>query len=151
MWHVLRSRVFRALYLLCVLSGTFFVLFLFLFLFFVLFCFVLFLIWLNSKRKENLTYKLFNKNWKLLFSTGHLTRVDANTCEVANERNRHNEWKWVLPYPNPCGCTKIIMGGMNTWTPIRPFVPTYVETPLLSHDVDEIRRHYRLKCNKGKF
>ena len=43
------------------------------------------------------------------------------------------------------------MGGMNTWTPIRPFVPTYADTPLLSEDVKAIRMHYGLKCNEGKF
>ena len=38
------------------------------------------------------------------------------------------------------------MGGVNTWTPIRPFRPTYVNSPLLSDDVDEIRAHYHLNC-----
>ena len=81
---------------------------------------------------------------------GYLVQVNANICEVGRERNQYNEWKWVLPYPDPCSCTKIIMGGMNTWTPIRPFVPTYVNTPLLSEDLKAIRSHYGLECNEGE-
>ena len=73
--------------------------------------------------------------------------MDAYICEVGREKNQHNEWKWVLPYPNPCECTEVIMGGINTWTPIRPFVPTYAESPLLSNDVNAIREHYGLKCD----
>ena len=45
----------------------------------------------------------------------------------------------------------VIMGGMNTWSPVRNFVPTNVDTPLLSNDVRAIRKHYELKCNEGKF
>ena len=40
------------------------------------------------------------------------------------------------------------MGGVNTWTPIRPFKPVYVKSPLLSNDVAKIRKHYNLKCEK---
>ena len=87
--------------------------------------------------------------WKLLFSTGYLVEVHAHICEVGNEINQHNEWKWVLPYPDPCSCTSVIMGGVNTWTPVRHFVPTYTDTPLLSEDVEEIRMHYGLECNEG--
>ena len=44
------------------------------------------------------------------------------------------------------------MGGMNTWTPIRPFVPTYYDSLLLSDDINKIREHYGLKCvDKSKF
>ena len=43
------------------------------------------------------------------------------------------------------------MGGMNTWTPVRSFVPTTVNTPLLSDDVSDIRRHYGLNCSGGRF
>ena len=92
-----------------------------------------------------------NKNFIMhVFSTGFLVQVKGYTCEVGNERNLDNEWKWVLPYPDPCECTSVIMGGMNTWTPTRPFVPTYADTPLLSEDVKTIRKHYKLNCNEGK-
>ena len=73
--------------------------------------------------------------------------MGAHICEVGRERDESNTWRWVLPYQHPCECTKIIMGGVNTWTPIRPFKPTYVNTPLLSDDVDKIRKHYGLDCD----
>ena len=57
-----------------------------------------------------------------------------------------NVWRWVLPYQHPCSCTSVIMGGVNTWTPIRPFKPIYVNTPLLSDDIDKIRAHYGIIC-----
>ena len=75
--------------------------------------------------------------------------MNAIICEVGREIDQHNEWKWALPYPDPCGCTKVIMGGMNTWKPIRPFIPLYVESPLLSDDVNTIREHYGLTCDLG--
>ena len=79
-------------------------------------------------------------------------KVNAYICEVGQERNANNDWRWVLPYPNPCECTSVIMGGVNTWTPIRPFVPTYVLSPLISHDIKAIRAHYGLECDEvGKF
>ena len=40
------------------------------------------------------------------------------------------------------------MGGVNKWTPIRPFVPVYALSPLLSDDINAIRMHYGLQCNK---
>ena len=43
------------------------------------------------------------------------------------------------------------MGGVNTWTPIRPFVPTYYDSPLLSDDINEIREHYKLDCGEHKY
>ena len=78
---------------------------------------------------------------------GNLLHVGAHICEVGRERDESSTWRWVLPYQHPCDCTEVIMGGVNTWTPIRPFKPTYVNTPLLSDDVDEIRKHYGLDCN----
>ena len=66
---------------------------------------------------------------------------------VGREKNQFKEWKWVLPYPDPCGCTEVIMGGMNTWTPVRPFEPTYADSPLLSDDINAIRDHYQLDCD----
>ena len=77
-------------------------------------------------------------------------KVSAYICEVGRERDNNNIWRWVLPYQHPCKCTEIIMGGLNTWTPIRPFTPTYVNRPLLSDDGDKIRKHYGLTC-VGKY
>ena len=70
---------------------------------------------------------------------------------MGRERNQLDEWKWVLPYLDPCGCTRVIMGGMNTWTPIRTYVPTYADSPFWSEDMKAIRMHYGLECGeKGK-
>ena len=44
------------------------------------------------------------------------------------------------------------MGGVTTWTPVRPFVPAYVPSPLTSNDIIAIRAHYGLECDeKGNF
>ena len=80
--------------------------------------------------------------------TAYLIQVKSYTCEVGSERNQFNEWKWVLPYPNLCECTRVIMGGLNTWTPIRPFVPKHYDSPLLSDDINEIREYYGLNCDE---
>ena len=74
--------------------------------------------------------------------------VHGHICEVGREKDETNIWMWVLPYPDPCLCTEVIMGGMNTWTPIRPFKPVYASTPLISDDMQKIRKHYNLKCDK---
>ena len=70
-------------------------------------------------------------------------------CEVGQEKDENGIWKWVLPYANPCACTSVRFGGINTRTPIRPFKPTYASKPLVSTDAAKIRQHYRLHC-KGK-
>ena len=82
----------------------------------------------------------------LLYSTDHYLRTNAYICEVGSERNENNEYRWVLPYSNPCECTSVIMGGVNTWTPIRPFLPVYAVSPLISDDINAIREHYGIKC-----
>ena len=40
------------------------------------------------------------------------------------------------------------MGGLSTWTPIRPFVPMYVKTSFLSNDIKAIREHYEFECDE---
>ena len=85
----------------------------------------------------------------IFFMTDNVSNVEAYmTCHVGREGNQHNELKWVLSHPNPCECTRVIMGGINMWSSIRPSVPTYADTPSLSDDVKAIRSHYELKCNK---
>ena len=42
------------------------------------------------------------------------------------------------------------MGGLNTWTPIRPFVVKYYDSLLLSDDIKEIRGHYGLNCDEER-
>ena len=79
--------------------------------------------------------------------TGPLLLVKSHICEVGREKDDKNVWRWVLPYEHPCDCTQIIMGGMNTRTPIRPFIPTYADSPLLSDEVGKIWQHYGLDCD----
>ena len=61
----------------------------------------------------------------------------------------NGNWRWVLPYKDPCKCTKVRFGGMNIDTPKRSFDPVYVNKPLVSDDIEKIRDHYGLQC-KGK-
>ena len=79
--------------------------------------------------------------------SGRNFQVRAHICEVGQEKDDRGIWKWVLPYSEPCKCTSVRMGGMNTRTPIRPFKPTYVSKPLVSSDIAKIRKHYKLQCS----
>ena len=67
-------------------------------------------------------------------------------CEVGQERDETGIWKWVLPYAEPCDCTSVRFGGMNTRTPMRPFKPTFADKPLVSTNIAKIRQHYDLHC-----
>ena len=91
----------------------------------------------------------FNFKFENFDFSDYFIKVNASICEVGREKNEDNVWKWVLPYPDPCVCTRVIMGGMDTWKPIRPIVPAFTETPLLSNDVNAIRAHYGLRCETG--
>ena len=83
--------------------------------------------------------------------TGQLLQVNSNICEAGSEGNQNQEWRWILPYADRCQCSKVVMGGFNTWTPNRPFLPAYAASPLLSNNIDTIRGHYGLKCRtEGK-
>ena len=82
-----------------------------------------------------------------MIKTGSIVQVNPHICEIGQERDQYNVWKWVLPYPDPCKCTEVIMGDMNTCTHIRPFQPTYADSPLLSNDIKAIREHYQLVCD----
>ena len=95
---------------------------------------------------------LFNICFTALYSAEQLLQIEAYTCAIAREEDPFNEWRWVLPYPNPCKCSRVIMDGLNTWTPRRPFVPVYAKNPLLSDDISVIRDHYKLQCDeKSKY
>ena len=65
---------------------------------------------------------------------------------VGSDKDESDTWTWVLPYPDLCLCTQVIMGGMNFRTPIRPIQATYVYSPFISNDVYKIREHYNLTC-----
>ena len=85
----------------------------------------------------------------LFFVTGPQVQVRAHYCDVGRERDGTNEWRWVLPYEDPCTCTSVRFGGMNVDTPERHFKLTYEEEPLISVDIEEIRDHFGLRC-EGK-
>ncbi|XP_072021209.1 hyalin-like [Amphiura filiformis] len=68
------------------------------------------------------------------------------TCEVGQEKNEDNNFRWVLPYKDPCRCTKVRYGGLNAFMPKRPFKPVNVEKPLVGDNVGEIRDHYDVNC-----
>ncbi len=81
----------------------------------------------------------------LIYFTGV---TQAFQCEVGQEPDpaKNNKMRWVLPYKDPCQCTNIIQGGLNTITPRRPFKPHYIDTPLVTSDISKIRKHYNLDC-----
>ena len=80
---------------------------------------------------------------------GPHVHVKGHTCLVGQERDHDHNWRWVLPYEDPCACTSVMTGGVNFETPERSFDPMYVEKPMWSHNIEEIREHYNLKC-KGR-
>ena len=74
-------------------------------------------------------------------------QVNGKSCEVGIHLDQFNEWKWVLPYPDPCTCTKVIMGGVNTWNFGHPFMRTY-DSSLFSDDVNEFLDQLLLTCGE---
>ena len=84
-----------------------------------------------------------------MLHSGPYFLAEAHPCYVGQERDPNNQWLWVLPYEDPCLCTSLRFGGLNIDTPKRDFDPVYVETPLLSDDLKEIRDYYGIEC-KGR-
>ncbi len=80
------------------------------------------------------------------FLLARIPTAYAHKCEVGQERDVYHVWHWVLPYDDPCQCTSIVRGGANMITPKRYFEPVYVDKPLFTSDVNEIRKHYDLEC-----
>ena len=84
--------------------------------------------------------------------TDHLLGVNAHICKVKAERDQINKCKlkWVLEYPNPCDCTDVVIGGFNVWISERRSVPNSADSLLISDDINAIRRHYGLQCDKER-
>ncbi|XP_072016908.1 uncharacterized protein [Amphiura filiformis] len=85
-------------------------------------------------------------NLMKLYQHSHL---QARTCgDVRQGIDAHDDWRWVLPYYDPCQCTSVIYGGWgpNTITPRRLFKPIYVDEPLVTDNVSMIRKHYNFHC-----
>ena len=77
-------------------------------------------------------------------------KIGGHVCKLGQEVDlkNHCQVKWVLSYPRPCECTEIIMGGGSLkWPPKRSYEPVMVDHPLVSDNIDEIRKYYGLKCN----
>ena len=45
-----------------------------------------------------------------------------------------NIYRWVIPVEDPCSCTEIQLGGMNTRTPGRNFEVIYFDVLMSSAD-----------------
>ena len=73
-------------------------------------------------------------------------QVKAHTCLVGQEKDHDHKWRWVLAEEDPCACTSVMTGGVNINTPERSFDPVYVNTPLRSKNIGEIREHFHLQC-----
>ncbi|XP_033628169.1 fibrinogen-like protein 1 [Asterias rubens] len=70
--------------------------------------------------------------------------VSSEVCYYGNEPDpsHGNKLRWVLPVRDPCRCTVIRIGGMNSVTPKRAFQPKYEDQPFTTKDVTEIRKKF---------
>ncbi|XP_033638437.1 microfibril-associated glycoprotein 4-like [Asterias rubens] len=86
---------------------------------------------------------------KILLLIGFLVWcTEALICTIGQERDPESggRYRWVIPEPDPCQCTTIRVGGLNTRRPYRPFVVTYMDTFIHSNDQAEIQTW--LNCTK---
>ncbi|XP_071795749.1 uncharacterized protein [Asterias amurensis] len=74
-----------------------------------------------------------------------LCQCDAMVCSISQEHDPSagNIYRWVVPVEDPCRCTEIRMGGMNTRTPCRNFKVIYFDIPMST--ADEV--HNLLNCS----
>ncbi|XP_071796120.1 uncharacterized protein [Asterias amurensis] len=63
-------------------------------------------------------------------------------CSIGHERdpNEGNRYRWVIPVDDPCKCTRLRVGGLNTRTPCRHFNVTYYDNFMQSDNAEEIRK-----------
>ena len=95
---------------------------------------------------------LFLHTFNIFFSERqHL--VSSHICEIGKTLNKQGLYLWVLPDPDPCGCTSVTFGVHGgCWKNSPPVIPPdaiYVDKPLVSRNVGKIRRYYGLIC-QGK-
>ena len=97
----------------------------------------------NRMQRDQITVIVFFFNF-----SDHLINVNAYICEVRPEREHTKKCKlkWILESPTPCDCTSVVMGGFNTRIPERLCAPVAVDNPLVSDDINSIRKHYGLQC-----
>ena len=78
-------------------------------------------------------------------------QVRAHSCEVGQQVTHDRNWRWVLTDEDPCTCTSLRLGGVNTDSPRRPHDPKDMDKPLISDDVEKIRSLLGLECSpKGE-
>ena len=88
--------------------------------------------------------RLFHVHFKLLIIIQIILGFfcKAMSCSIGQEPDpeSHNRYRWLIPVEDPCQCTQIQLGGVNTRTPCRPFNVTYYDTFLLSNNTQEIQQ-----------
>ena len=91
----------------------------------------------------------------LSWSLTKVPLVSSEVCYYGNEPDpsHGNKLRWVLPVRDPCRCTVIRIGGMNSVTPKRAFQPKYEDQPFTTKDVTEIRKKFNCsgKLQKGRY
>ncbi|XP_038061158.1 uncharacterized protein LOC119731931 [Patiria miniata] len=77
-----------------------------------------------------------------------LRRTQAMYCEIGQEPDPacQNRYRWVIPVKDPCQCTEVRVGSLNTRAPCRPFDIKYYDTFLHSSNQTEIRKW--LNCSE---
>ncbi|XP_071797195.1 uncharacterized protein [Asterias amurensis] len=78
----------------------------------------------------------------LIYLTVNVHLSQAMVCEMGQEpdSNAAHRYRWVIPVEDPCKCTEIRPGGINTRTPGRHFKVIYFDTILISNSPKEIRK-----------
>ncbi|XP_022111268.1 uncharacterized protein LOC110990532 [Acanthaster planci] len=71
-------------------------------------------------------------------------QIKAMHCVIGQEPDpaSHGRYRWVIPVLDPCRCTEVQIGGMNTLAPHRPFEVVYFDTFLQSSNPVEIRKWF---------
>ena len=74
--------------------------------------------------------------------------VRARVCGIRREKDEHNNWKWALPYEEPCHCTRFVkFAGTHSCSSARSVKAFYADKPPASTDVAKVREHYGIRCN----
>ena len=70
----------------------------------------------------------------------------AVVCSISQEHDPSagNIYRWVIPVEDPCSCTEIHMGGMNTRTSGRNFKVIYFDSP--TSTADEVHEFLNCSC-----
>ncbi|XP_038064463.1 neuropilin-1-like isoform X2 [Patiria miniata] len=64
----------------------------------------------------------------------------------APDPESNDSYRWVIPIEDPCRCTEVKLGGVNTFTSRLPFKVKYYDTFLQSRNSDEIQAWLNCTC-----